>query len=33
MNQEKKLSKRLIIMLKACLKIFPNQKKEKELKY
>ena len=33
MNQERKLSKCLIIMLKICLKIFMYQNKEKDLKY
>ena len=33
MNQEKKLSKCLIIMLKICLEIFTNQNKEQDLKY
>ena len=33
MNQEKKLFKCLIIMLRICLKTFMNQNKEQDLKY
>ena len=33
LNQEKKLSKCLIIILKICLEIFVNQNKEQDLQY
>ena len=33
MNQKKKLSDYLIIVLKICLKVFMSQNKEKDVKY